>query len=506
MYEFIKAMGSSECLSKIARYLDVKSYLGIGIAEGGCVKAVVENSNVKKLVLCDTWGPYGDEPGRGNHEHIKLLLSYFNFDLNNVVFLDGDSKEKIPEFLYENKNSTFDLVFVDGDHSPEGALADLNNVMNKSKAVLFHDICHIPYLYEVSLEIAGKYKETFDHYILPREDYHQGHGHSLFLRKKAMVMEDEEKPNLERYLGLLRRGCEYNATLSVERAKLEKTNIPTVNPRFRERISFFWNLFLACNYRCPYCWWQGNWHDLVKMNRCLSVDELMKYWENVYSRYGGVTIEISGGEPFLYPNFTELIKELSSIHSIRITTNLSIEIDTFVSQIDSSRVKVSPTFHPLFTNFEPFVKKILLLKENGFTQHISYIAYPPQIKQISHYKERFNQQGLSFSGVAFWGQYKGISYPLGYTEEEREIIGFHLGQCVDKESQLGLKTFKGKLCQAGQIYAVIQADGKVLRCGGSEVNEVIGNFFDENFKLLNEPLPCKSESCECNEWVSLLIR
>ena len=272
------------------------------------------------------------------------------------------------------------------------------------------------------------------------------------------------------------------------------------------QISFSWDLHYACNYRCPYCWWDGKWQELAKLNRYLSVKEWVKYWGNIYSRYGRVAIEILGGEPSIYPNFAELIKEVSSMHSIRITTNLSADVEYFINQIDSSKVKVSPTFHPLFADFDSFVKKAQLLKENGFTDNINYLAYPPQIKQIPYYKKRFNQKGLSVSVMTFWGKYRGVTYPNGYTEEERGVISAHLGKRAGEEFQLTPKKMpKARLCRAGQRYAVIQADGNVIRCGGSDLNETIGNFFDENFKLLDHPLPCKAEYCKCNEWAFLKL-
>ena len=103
-----------------------------------------------------------------------------------------------------------------------------------------------------------------------------------------------------------------------------------------DKISFSWNLLFKCNYRCPYCWFDGNWQRMDKMNRFLAVSELARYWRNIYQRYGKVHIDILGGEPFLYPNFTELIHELSNMHSLGIATNLSCDIEAFVKNINHS--------------------------------------------------------------------------------------------------------------------------------------------------------------------------
>lgn len=268
-------------------------------------------------------------------------------------------------------------------------------------------------------------------------------------------------------------------------------------------ITFEWDLHYACNYRCPYCWFNGKWHHFVKQNINLSIDDLFRAWRSIYEKYGPVHIDLIGGEPFIYPNFIELIKQLSSIHTIGITTNLSIEVDNFVREIDNSKVKIVTTFHPLFADFDKFVKRALLLKEKGMTQLVNYLAYPPQIKFIRYYKEKFAGYRIPLSVMTFWGQYNGKDYPQGYTQEERQLIEPYLGNREGEKFQLEPKLVKGRMCKAGQIYAIIKTNGSVFRCGGSHP-ELLGNLFNDNFSLLDYPSPCKSEFCPCNEWAFLL--
>lgn len=272
------------------------------------------------------------------------------------------------------------------------------------------------------------------------------------------------------------------------------------------KVSFSWNLTMECNYRCPYCWFYGDWHRQKARNKYLSVQELMKYWKNIYRNYGSAHIDILGGEPFLYPDFTELMKELSSLHTVNITTNLSCNIDTFVKNIEPQRISICATFHPAFTDFVTFLKKALLLKDYGFGNRIAYLAYPPQIKQIGYYRESFAREGLLLSVMAFWGKYNGIDYPAGYTREEKEAIEPYLGERGGEKFQVVPRKTKGILCRAGQEYAAIYSDGTVFRCGGgkdSEAKFILGNFFDEKFRLLEKPLPCTYDFCPCNEWAFL---
>lgn len=270
-------------------------------------------------------------------------------------------------------------------------------------------------------------------------------------------------------------------------------------------ISFSWDMHYKCNYRCPYCWWHGRWQDLSRHNKYPSIHELLRYWTNVYNRYGSVHIDLLGGEPFIYPGINELTFELSKMHTLGISSNLSCNINDFAQRLDPNRVKVIPTFHPTFADFDTFLEKMILLKRRGFCSNVSYLAYPQQIKFINFYRDKFARENISLSVMTFWGKYNDVEYPAGYTQEELDIVKGYIGKRCGEEYQVVPKNdFKGKLCNAGRYYGVIQPDGRVVRCGGSGLNEIVGNFFDDNFMLFDEPLPCNTDTCKCNEWAFLI--
>jgi MoaA/NifB/PqqE/SkfB family radical SAM enzyme len=271
----------------------------------------------------------------------------------------------------------------------------------------------------------------------------------------------------------------------------------------KQPVSFNWDMHYTCNYRCPYCWFYGKWQQMAGQNKYPPLDKILKFWENIYNQYGCAHIELIGGEPLIYPNIVQLVKGLSVFHTIGITTNLSVEVNDFVRQINASGVHVCGSFHPSFADFDKFIKRAVLLKENGFGDGIFYVAYPPQIKLLPYYEKKFKQQGLSLSVLTFWGQYNGVSYPQGYTSEDKSVIAPYLGTREGEKFQLVPKDVKGRLCRAGQLYANIKADGTVYRCGGSN-SQVIGNFFQDDFKLLDKSLVCESETCPCNEWAGLI--
>jgi predicted O-methyltransferase YrrM len=125
-----------ELIAQLARR--ARSYLEIGVQEGGSLRRVVAASQVlTRLVLCDTWGNAHGGTGRGSHAHIDALLDQLGYQ-GEVLFLDGRSQDTLPTL---DPESGFDLVFVDGDHTTEGAAVDLELAWRVCSGVMVaHDI------------------------------------------------------------------------------------------------------------------------------------------------------------------------------------------------------------------------------------------------------------------------------------------------------------------------------------------------------------------------------
>lgn len=275
----------------------------------------------------------------------------------------------------------------------------------------------------------------------------------------------------------------------------------------KRRVVFAWDMHYSCNYRCPYCFYtHAGWTELAKKNLYKTPAEWEAVWRRVYDRYGACQLRITAGEPFTYPRFAETVVALSRWHDLQITTNGSFTeaIRRVAREADPARVELDCTFHPIWGEFESFSENVLTLRRAGFVANVCFLAYPPQMARMAEYKKRFAAKGLYMNMAIFWGKIRDKQYPFAYTEEERRWIKEVIGCEVSAETvNLDPIPINGKVCGAGQRYAVVQADGRVFRCGqlGHE-DQSIGSIFDENFSLFPQGLPCAADYCRCKEFQS----
>ncbi len=260
------------------------------------------------------------------------------------------------------------------------------------------------------------------------------------------------------------------------------------------KYTFGWDLCYTCNYRCPYC---GVWEK--KSSRDLIIDpaEWEIIWGRLFERYGSCRIYMSGGEPGTYPYFYELVKKLTKKHLVDICTNLSWDIEKVIPGISPQSLKISATFHPSFAEFEDFFSKAIKAKDYLSNSQIFYVAYSAQIKEMPERSRRLKERGINLIPLPLRGNQEVLN-----TEEEKKIIEEVTPYSGEKkEYQLQRISPEGKLCRAGQRYAVIRADGTVDRCSQYQ-DASVGNVLDKDFELFSEPEVCQKKYCPIeSQWI-----
>jgi MoaA/NifB/PqqE/SkfB family radical SAM enzyme len=260
------------------------------------------------------------------------------------------------------------------------------------------------------------------------------------------------------------------------------------------QITFGWDLCYTCNYRCPYC---GVWNKDTDGKQFLTAEEWAEIWGRIYKKYSSCHIYMSGGEPATYPYFFELVERLTEKHSLEICTNLSWDINRLIPRIPPGILKVAPTFHPSFAEFEDFFNKAIRIKDYLPNAQIYYVAYSGQIKEMPERSRRLKSHGINLIPLPL----RGNGFVLNSEEEKRivEEVSPYKGDKIDY--QLQKISPNGKLCRAGQRYAVIRVNGAVDRCSQYSTGE-LGNFMDGGFKLLDKPVRCEKGYCPIeSQWI-----
>lgn len=261
------------------------------------------------------------------------------------------------------------------------------------------------------------------------------------------------------------------------------------------RIAACWDILLRCNYRCPYCFSHGKWEELELRNRAYTQKDWLTFWEMMRDKYGQMSIVISGGEPFIYPDFLRLLKRLTQIHLVEVCTNLFFDVNKITGDFSPQKLILHPSFHPYFANLEEFIEKLKVLKSAGWELGPIIVAYPPLLNKMAYFKKRFKENGIDVFIQPFVGRYQDKDYPQSYTSEERE----NLSSLVDKDLtkyQLQNLNPKGALCAAGSSYFRVHPDGSISRCAAAK--RELGRIEDKGFKLLGRASACESEFCICN--------
>jgi predicted O-methyltransferase YrrM len=162
-----------------------RTYLEIGTRRGHSLCMFVRcNPQPAEIFSFDLWMEgYAGEPNPGA-DLIRRELDKLQFR-GNIHFLPGDSKETVPAFFADPGNpQQIDCVFVDGDHSDEGARTDIRNVIDHISPgglLVFDDITHPqhPGLLGVwNALLEGR--SEFDVRVNTRHEY----GWAIALRKK----------------------------------------------------------------------------------------------------------------------------------------------------------------------------------------------------------------------------------------------------------------------------------------------------------------------------------
>ena len=255
-----------------------------------------------------------------------------------------------------------------------------------------------------------------------------------------------------------------------------------------------WHLNDNCNFRCEYChtWLNTITPPPIKVSRLAEGLKILgKDW----------VFLLSGGEPFLEPNFIEICHELTKKHFLALNTNLTLDnIYDFADQVDPKRtIFINAAVHILERektdkNLDAYSEKVRYLQDRGFHTIAYYIVHPNLLHRMKADIDHLKSRGIKKVRIKmFRGVYDGKYYPASYTEEEGEFIRTFDADWPEFALLDEIPSLKGKLCHAGGRFLFMTRNGDLRRCSG--IFNKYGNLFENKAIFDDPPKPCPSSNC-----------
>lgn len=249
-------------------------------------------------------------------------------------------------------------------------------------------------------------------------------------------------------------------------------------PEEYKYISAF--LTMRCNLNCSFC--LNNLEKSQEFNRTkfkeISGQEWVRALNKIESRQG-VPITLSGGEPFLHPDFIYIINNLKTDLDIDILTNFcwgEYGIKKFIEQVNPQKLRrnapyasIRVSYHPeQMGNEEEVVKNVKILQDAGFSIGIWSVLYPgsKELSAINQMQFKCREAGIDFRLKEYTGEFKGELYG-DYSK--------YPNACFQQQT-------KPCLCRISEL--LIGPNGNVYKCHRDLYHEEfsVGNITDDNFQ------------------------
>jgi hypothetical protein len=255
-----------------------------------------------------------------------------------------------------------------------------------------------------------------------------------------------------------------------------------------------WVPSLYCKTGCYYCYntpeqrsYLGPVFDKPILDKCI----------NFFNNLGTVSILITGGEPFDFPNIMYLLNRLSKKHYLVIQTSLRKDIKEFMKNVPPTRtVFMRCSLHPFAQeNFAPYFEKIKILKKKGYHPIVCVPGLPSAFANFPLWYNRFKR--IDVATEITFGSLNGGIYP--YNEKEMKFLeNWMLNPVVRRQLHMNL-SFAGGMCYTGWRDIYIPSDGIIHRCANDLVG--IGNIFTGELNLASGETPCSCGLCGCRNYL-----
>lgn len=134
----------TDVVAASALLIEPSSYLEVGVRRGRSLAMVAAASRQCAVSGFDMWVKNYAGMENPGADFVRGELRRVGHR-GPAEFVDGDSHTTLPKFFAEHPEKKFSIITVDGDHSDEGALQDLRDLMPRlavGGVIIFDDIGH----------------------------------------------------------------------------------------------------------------------------------------------------------------------------------------------------------------------------------------------------------------------------------------------------------------------------------------------------------------------------
>jgi MoaA/NifB/PqqE/SkfB family radical SAM enzyme len=259
-----------------------------------------------------------------------------------------------------------------------------------------------------------------------------------------------------------------------------------------------WNMNTLCNYRCSYCTqrflddrkrWAKDIPAFIEAFGQLPVQTGVP-WE----------IKLSGGEPFLHPDFVDVVRALVSRGLyISVVTNFSQHhlIEPFLEAAGHHLRILSCSLHVEFADIDAFIARAKevqrrIVSAPSSSLVVTCVATRANLAHLESWSARFDAAGLRLK--------------VQPEKQNRDIVDYDT-LAKDTLYRLGghngtghiAHDFGGQPCWAGARYFIVDDRGDAFRCYPARRyrSESLGNVVSGTLRLHEAVQPCLYRSCHC---------
>jgi len=281
--------------------------------------------------------------------------------------------------------------------------------------------------------------------------------------------------------------------------------------RDRDRINVTWRINRLCNFECWYC------IEHERDRRLLSYQDALKvvdYLSKIDKKF--IRLNITGGEPTLYPRFLNVVAAIldsispeTRLH-FNLWTNLSANIQMYqefynlCSQYDNVEPGIIPGFHKESMKFEAYEQKWKALKDYGigkmlftvyendcFGDVVKAKDYPHIIRAVKGKEEVMENVDMDFGHFHYYYEpisifYKDGKYYYSNSLETKDVNKF--------------------VCKAYEYNLYIDDDALAYACPRVTRNvktrpyNLLDNSDVERL-LKRDSMVCPLTNCTCEWWI-----